>query len=1235
MFDLSYSLLAQAAQAAQNAGAGNGTPGWLPFAIFLAATVPAYLLGVGLAKWLRVPDYANKIGFILLTISLGTTLVALAAAPDVELVKPKFGIDLRGGVILVYEIDAENTAATLAESGETGKVSLSELVSSLNERLNPGGINEIQIRAYGEDQVEIVVPDVSQEEIAAIKRQIENTGQLEFLILATDPQRDEAINIVLNQETPGREKFVYNADGEMVGKWARVFWDTNKAGQRELAVYYSNAYYRDAVTGELLSTTGMGQDEFQSMLKQRGIEHVDALMVVQTDPVMRVTGSDLAIVRASTNNVGNWVVEFTMNDRGAEKMGELTGNNTSDPGINYYRYLGIVLDGNLRSAPSVNSRISYSGEISGRFTRADVEFLTQILRSGKLPAVLQKEPISENQISPLLGQDTIDKGIAAITISIVAVLIFMVIYYRFAGVVACVALVMNTILVVAAMILMKAAFTLPGLAGMVLSVGMSVDANVLIFERIREELARGAALRMAIRNGFSRAMTTIIDSNVTTIITAVVLYVIGTEQLKGFAVTLILGIAMSMYTAIFVARVIFDVAEKRRFISALKMMDFWGKSQIDFVRLYMPMTILSVVLVVVGVGAAVVRGSGMFDVDFNGGSTVEMLFKEEMPVAEVRQRLSETLGAEKIDFTLTEIQNVEQFGSGRIYKIETSIEEVSELERKLEEIFRTPEGESLLASNAVEVSEVSLVSLPAPQAPATNGTTTDDKKKSETTPPAETPAESETSPADDKKKTDAAPAEEEKPADLQPAPETPADDTPADAPPADEKKTDAEPPPAGADEEKADDASADKADADKSDAEKSDADQPSASEEKPADEPATDSDADSPAPAGDSARRNDVPADLLALAQDEDAPAADAPAADTKDDADAPQATDPAPAPKDDAPAAETSDAEPKSEAPGDSATTRAPRATGAGRGPTSAAEVTLSFEYAINASTLAMQVTDVVRDMSAAGKLERSVWDTESAMPSWLTLEPDPMVAGWRPDSSAKFKKWKVTIESSVADVQKIVDQVEQNVEKATVWTSSSKIGSKVAAKTREQALWAVIGSMLGIIAYVWFRFHRLAYGLAAVVALVHDVLVTVALIALSAWLAPLFGFLLIEEFKISMTVIAAILTLIGYSLNDTIVTFDRIREIKGKSPELTPDIINRAINETLSRTFLTAGTTLIVVLILYAMGGAGIHGFAFAMLVGVIAGTYSSVFIAAPILLWMAKSERSIAGEKQKVRT
>jgi SecD/SecF fusion protein len=251
---------------------------------------------------------------------------------------------------------------------------------------------------------------------------------------------------------------------------------------------------------------------------------------------------------------------------------------------------------------------------------------------------------------------------------------------------------------------------------------------------------------------------------------------------------------------------------------------------------------------------------------------------------------------------------------------------------------------------------------------------------------------------------------------------------------------------------------------------------------------------------------------------------------------------------------------------------------------------------------------------------LERKYWDTESAKPNWLQLEPIPAIAGWTPESSLGRAEWNIKIAGSVSDTERIMQEVKRDMEDTTVWTSSSKIGGKVAGKTRDQAMAAVFLSLLGIVGYVWFRFQKLAYGLAAVVALIHDVLITIGFIAVSAWLAGIFGFLLIEEFKISLTVIAAILTLIGYSLNDTIVTFDRIREVKGKSPQLTAEIVNLSINQTLSRTFLTAGTTLIVVLILYAMGGAGIHGFAFCMLVGVIAGTYSSVFIAAPLLLWMA---------------
>jgi SecD/SecF fusion protein len=160
---------------------------------------------------------------------------------------------------------------------------------------------------------------------------------------------------------------------------------------------------------------------------------------------------------------------------------------------------------------------------------------------------------------------------------------------------------------------------------------------------------------------------------------------------------------------------------------------------------------------------------------------------------------------------------------------------------------------------------------------------------------------------------------------------------------------------------------------------------------------------------------------------------------------------------------------------------------------------------------------------------------------------------------------------------------------------------------------------SLLGIIGYVWFRFEQFSYGFSAVVALVHDVFLTLAAIGVSAYVSPYMQFLLIDEFKINLPVVAALLTLVGYSLNDTIVTFDRIREIRGKSSTLTPEMINLAINQTMSRTILTFLTTFIVVVILYFFGGESIHGFAFCMVIGSVVGVYSSVFIAAPLLLWL----------------
>ncbi|MFP6648633.1 MAG: protein translocase subunit SecF, partial [Pirellulaceae bacterium] len=189
----------------------------------------------------------------------------------------------------------------------------------------------------------------------------------------------------------------------------------------------------------------------------------------------------------------------------------------------------------------------------------------------------------------------------------------------------------------------------------------------------------------------------------------------------------------------------------------------------------------------------------------------------------------------------------------------------------------------------------------------------------------------------------------------------------------------------------------------------------------------------------------------------------------------------------------------------------------------------------------------------------------------------------------------------------------------------SSETIGSKVAGDTKQLALVALLGSLFGIVAYIWFRFQRVAFGLAAVVALIHDVLITLGAIAVSKYVAV--EFLQLEEFRISLPVVAAFLTIIGYSLNDTIVVFDRIREVRGKNPLLTSEMINESINQTLSRTLLTSVTTLIVVMILFFLGGQGIHGFAFSLVVGVMVGTYSSIFVASPVLLYLVSRNQSSA--------
>jgi preprotein translocase subunit SecD len=254
-------------------------------------------------------------------------------------------------------------------------------------------------------------------------------------------------------------------------------------------------------------------------------------------------------------------VGFTLNREGAIKFGRFTGENIG-------RRIAIVLDGKVRSAPVVQSKIpNGEGRITGMGDDVEANDLALVLRAGALPA-----PVSiaeERTVGPSLGHDSVRAGATAAALGFALTLVFMCIYYRWSGALACTAMLLNLVIEMAILAYLHATITLPGVAGLILTIGMSVDANVLIFERMREELAKGKTVRATIQAGYDRAFSAILDSNVTTLITALVLWQFGTGPIKGFATTLSIGIVVSMFTALFCTRVVFDIISSRRHLTTL------------------------------------------------------------------------------------------------------------------------------------------------------------------------------------------------------------------------------------------------------------------------------------------------------------------------------------------------------------------------------------------------------------------------------------------------------------------------------------------------------------------------------------------------------------------------------------------------------------------------------------------------------------------------------------------
>ncbi len=424
------------------------------------------------------------------------------------------------------------TDNVLEESGnETGIYSIREQYKNemtqqalelLRNRVDKFGVAEPSIRPSGKEAIEIQLPGIK--DINSVKNALGSTGSLEYR-LVDDSWSEKAGAKFQEKQAAG-----FPAD-----------WNQNIKFLNDLAA---------EISAEIHLPEG-----FQIMFVYERIKDskkIAAQYPLALEKVPAVVGTDISEASVNRDEYGQIVVSFRTTAEGAAKFADATKKE------NRGRRLAIVLDDKIRNAPRVNEQISTgSGQITGGFTHEEATTLARIIKEGALPVDLQI--IEERVVGPSLGQDSINDGVNAAIIGLILVMVFMIIYYKAAGIIADFALVLNMVFMLAVLSLLGFTLTLPGIAGFVLTVGMAVDANVIIYERIKEELALGKSVRLSITTGYEKAFWTIFDANLTTLIAAFILFQFGTAQIKGFAVTLFIGVLSSMFTALYITRFVYEI----------------------------------------------------------------------------------------------------------------------------------------------------------------------------------------------------------------------------------------------------------------------------------------------------------------------------------------------------------------------------------------------------------------------------------------------------------------------------------------------------------------------------------------------------------------------------------------------------------------------------------------------------------------------------------------------------
>lgn len=519
---------------------------------------------------------------------------------DLENKALSLGLDLKGGMHVVLEVDQSK----LKEDEKRDAVD--RALEIIRNRVDQFGVTEPLIQKQGGDRIIVELPGL--QEVERAQALIGQTAQLEFKLLESEEnttailkkidevlaqkeetpfeegEKPESLSETLEEkETKEKKKIVEDLFAEDEPESVSDTTDTSSFLEVEEEDLYTERPFTSLLEnfgGHWLGVPIRSKPKVELLLNDPDVKEVipeddEFAWATRTEIIQGAEYQKIYLLKKKTEFSGKYLVDarpiardeygkpyvqFDLTKQGGRRFARLTGANIGKP-------LAIILDGRVESAPIIQSKIRDQGRITmgGAATFEEALDLAIVLRAGALPAPVK---IIENRvIGPSLGQDSIRKGTTSALIGFLVVLLFMVIYYKLSGVIADFAVILNLVFLMAAMSALDATLTLPGIAGIILTVGMSVDANVLIFERIREELRTGKTIRAAIDAGYKRALTAIIDANITTLITAAVLFQFGTGPIKGFAVALSLGVAISLFTAVVITRVIFDIRKGYRTLS--------------------------------------------------------------------------------------------------------------------------------------------------------------------------------------------------------------------------------------------------------------------------------------------------------------------------------------------------------------------------------------------------------------------------------------------------------------------------------------------------------------------------------------------------------------------------------------------------------------------------------------------------------------------------------------------